>query len=307
MITINTNKELVKVASWDDVLSRPGFRNDLDPKRHELGSIIGRYLFGDKVRCGLSDCHTLHTRGYLVTTKDGLETNIGKDCGSKYFGVDFDEQAKRFERDLEEKDFREHLWTLRFGLDELEQRIEAMRGGDYGAQWVHKNVTALRNPAKVPVTVTRAFDQMVRQQSGRLTVSRQATEQEVAQLEAMRGKGLPRPHYIEEVAGEIRGLEAMYAENDLRELLTVQLDEHIKEFKDVNIDTLQHKDLSRWNRWEQTIERTLDAARDSVAHGRVLLTQQNLTPLLRRFDPTSAQEEERFRRFLDTLPSQHQR
>jgi hypothetical protein len=307
MITLNTDKGLVKVDGWDDVIGRPGFRGDLDPKKHELGSIIGRYLFGDKVRCGLSDCHTLHTRGYLVTTKDGLETNIGKDCGSKYFGVDFDEQAKRFERDLEEKDFREHLWTVRFGLDELEQRIEALRGGDFGAQWVHKNVTALRNPAKVSVIVTRTFDQMVKQQSGRLTVSRQATEQEVAQLEAMRGKGLPRPHYIDEVAGDIRGIEAMYAENDLRELLTVQLEENIKEFKDVHIDTLQHKDLSRWNRWTQTIERTLDAARDSVALGRILLTQQNLTPLLRRFDPPNPQEEERFERFLATLPVQHQR
>lgn len=200
MITINTDKELVKVASWDHVTGRPSFRDNLDPKQHELGSIIGRYLFGDKIRCSLSDCHTLHTRGYPVTTKDGLETNIGKDCGSKYFGFDFTEQARQFERDLAERDYREVLWTLRIALEGIEERIETLRGGDFGARWVHKHVSSLRNPGRIPTAITRTLDQMVRQKSGRLTLPREATEEEIQRIEeAQRKTGLLRPYYIYEV------------------------------------------------------------------------------------------------------------
>ncbi|MBD8565438.1 hypothetical protein IFU01_14330 [Oxalobacteraceae sp. CFBP 8763] len=303
MITLNTDKGLVKVASWEDVTGRIGFRENLDPKEHELGSIIGRYLFGDKVRCGLSDCHTPHTRGYLVTTKTGLETNIGKDCGSKYFGVDFTDQARQFERDIAEKDYRESLWTLRIALEAIEDRIETLRGGEDGARWVHKQLSILRNPSRIPVAITRTLDQMVRQKSGQLTVAREATELEIEQMAAVqRKKDLPRPQYIDEPAGVIHGIEAMYAENNLRELLTVQLEEEIKVFKEVDIDLLPFKDLGRWSRWEQTIEKTLDTARESVAHGRTLLTQRNLAPLLRKIAPSNPQEEERFTYFLDPLP-----
>jgi hypothetical protein len=94
----------------------------------------------------------------------------------------------------------------------------------------------------------------------------------------------------------------MYAENDLLELLTVQLEEEIKAFKEVDIDLLLFKDLSRWSRWEQTIEKTLDTARDSIAHGRTLLTQRNLAPLLRKIAPPNPQEEERFAQFLAAFP-----
>jgi hypothetical protein len=55
MITISTDKGLVKVDAWEDILSRAGFTTELDPAKHELNTIIGRYIFGDKVRCGLSN------------------------------------------------------------------------------------------------------------------------------------------------------------------------------------------------------------------------------------------------------------
>ncbi|GGY05583.1 hypothetical protein GJV26_18280 [Massilia dura] len=302
MITLNVNKELFKVEHWDDVLQRPGFTNNLDPTKHELGSIIGRYVFSDYVRCGLSDCHTPHGRGYLVATKDGRETNIGKDCGSKYFGVDFVEQARQFERDLEARDNREVLATAFFRLDELEARIETLRAGDHGARWIHRQVSALKNPAKIPTLITRTLEQMVRQRTRHLTASREANEKEIEQIEAMRGKKISRPYYLDEIVAEIQGLEALYQENDLRELLVVQLEEKIKEFKKVKIDDLQVKDLNRWSKWVQSIKPTLDTARDSVAFGRLLLTQSNLKPLLHKIDSADPRDEERLRGFLTTLP-----
>lgn len=78
MITLNTDKGLIRIEAWEDVESRPGFVKNLDPTKHELASIIGRYILKEPIRCGLSNCHTPHAKGYIVTTKEGHETNIGK-------------------------------------------------------------------------------------------------------------------------------------------------------------------------------------------------------------------------------------
>ncbi len=72
----------------------------MNSSEHQLEAIIGRYSFLDKIKCGLSNCHTPHGRGYIVTTKAGLQTNIGKDCGKTYFGVDFETLPKKFDRDM---------------------------------------------------------------------------------------------------------------------------------------------------------------------------------------------------------------
>lgn len=127
MITLSTEKGLTKVDDWDSIIARAGFIVSLNPLEHELKSILGRYVFQEKVPCGLSNCKTPHNRGYIVVTKDGRETNIGKDCGKNYFGVDFQVMANKFERDITEQDNREALWTFTLKLDELEQRISALR------------------------------------------------------------------------------------------------------------------------------------------------------------------------------------
>lgn len=303
MITINTDKGLVRIDCWEDVLERPGFDGNLDPKLHVLASIIGRYLFGDKVPCGLSDCHTPHSRGYLVATKNGRETNIGKDCGKNFFGVDFKEMAKRFENDLAEKDNREYLWTVRSCLEDIEGQIVALKEGADGASWVNKTCSALQSPAKVPLQISRALLQLAKQKTGVLTAQREATEREVEDLEAIRGKRIPRPHYIEEAVAEIQGIEALYPENSLRDLIAVHLEENIKLFKNVDIDQVSLRELTRWSKWARTIEQTMEAATTAAGYGRVLLTRRNLAPLQKHVVIERTEDRERFAAFLVTLPA----
>jgi hypothetical protein len=40
---------------------------------------------------------------YVVATTHGIETNIGKDRGKTYFGVNFETMSKQFDRDIREK------------------------------------------------------------------------------------------------------------------------------------------------------------------------------------------------------------
>ncbi|WP_250470062.1 MULTISPECIES: hypothetical protein [unclassified Caballeronia] len=49
MITLNGEKELLRIESWDEVLARPDFDGRLDPNAHELASTIGSYVFAENL------------------------------------------------------------------------------------------------------------------------------------------------------------------------------------------------------------------------------------------------------------------
>jgi hypothetical protein len=248
VIVLNQGKELVRVESWEDISGRPGFNGSLNPAEHELSAIIGQYAFGERIRCGLSNCQTLHARGYLVATRSGLETNIGKDCGKKFFGVNFEEMATRFDRDMRDKQARERLWDFSFKLDELRRRVNDLRAGDRGADWVHKSTRPLVEPGKgVPGVVIRRLGVMVKTGSTGLMVEREATARE---LELARAQGQRQPKQIvEEKVADVRGLDALLPENDLRQILVLDLEQTIKEFEAVDVDSLSSSGLSRWSRW----------------------------------------------------------
>src|SRR5688572_33182359 len=103
MITLNTDRGLVKVESWQEIIELPGFDSALDPLQHELKEIIGHYQFGDNIKCGLSNCHTPHMTGYVVATKSGPVTNIGQVCGKKYFGVEFTHLSRKLDQEIVRK------------------------------------------------------------------------------------------------------------------------------------------------------------------------------------------------------------
>jgi hypothetical protein len=301
MITINSDKGPFKVESWGDLLQRPGFTVNLDPKQHELKSVIGRYIFGEMVKCGLSNCHTPHARGYIVVTKNGLETNIGKDCGKKYFALEFDHLAKQFDADLAAYENRDLLWSFSFRVEDLEAKIAALRTEDKGADWVNKYSGALVNPGKLPVAVTRQIISLVKQKSGKFTRERLAFSYETEDMEARAGRKLERPLYVTEFEGDLRGIEALYPENNLRELLMVEILDELKAFKAVNIDTLTNSQLVKWKKWATSVDVIMDRAIESVDHGRRLLTKENLTQLLQINGFDLYEERERFIAFLEQL------
>lgn len=54
MITFNSERGLVVVDNWGDIEGRPGFVKDLDPSKHGLKAIIGRYVFRRRGRAKVS-------------------------------------------------------------------------------------------------------------------------------------------------------------------------------------------------------------------------------------------------------------
>jgi hypothetical protein len=299
VITLNSDRGLVQIEDWLDIESRPGFSKNLDPTAHKLKAIIGRYVFPERIRCGLSNCHTPHAKGYIVVTEDGRETNIGKDCGKTYFGVDFEVLSRRFDEDLAASQNRESLATFSFQLEELEARIKTLRASEHGADWVHKHTRELISVGRTcPEGVVRRIVGMIRSRNPEVTVERLATEEEVQEIETRERREVPRPHYLTDIVGRIAGIEALYSENDLRELLVIDLQTRIGEFRDLTITSLTHVELRRWAKWIATVENTLARANAAVAFGQLLLCPDGLNPLL---SALPAAEQRQFRAYMRIL------
>ena len=291
MIVLNINKELIRIEHWADIEARPGFSSNLDPKNHELASIIGRYAFSDRIRCGLSNCHTLHAKGYIVTTKDGHETNIGKDCGKNYFGVDFQTLTRQFDQDITDKENRDRLWSFSFRVEELKQQIQMLRTQPRGADWVfHTSRSLLESGRKVPGEVVRRLAAMVKTRQNVLSIEREATEAEIEQLEAARGRNLLRPQYVEEPIGQFEGMDALYPENNLRQLIVIEVEQELRAFEELKIDALSSASLTRWNKWVAGVDPALERAAAAVEAGRRLLRPENLELLVRLLQDTESTE-----------------
>ena len=300
MITLNTDKGLVRLASWDDVLSRPGFKTDIDPRAVKLDRIIGNYALFPFLPCGLSSCHTPHGKGYLVATSDGHETNIGKDCGKKHFDVEFKRLAKAFDQDLRSKERREALTALQHRVPAIEERIATLMDEPAGAKWVNKHAGRLLDPMKgLPPAVIAVVVGLVRRRSGALTRSRVATKDDLELMRAIGQRIQPGVNYVEEPVGQLDGVAALYPENDLRQLLIVDM-ANLAAVKNLDVDSANEKTLRDLVKWSERIEPNLAQAAETVAAGRRLLTQANLRQLLPF--ATDRQDRQTLTAFIAELP-----
>lgn len=300
LIRLNTEKGLIRVESWEDIQSRPGFVSDLNPKEKKLKTVIGSCEFKEKIKCGLSNCHSPHNKGFIATTVDGYETNIGKDCGKTHFGIDFKEQSNRFIRDADASDNRQLLWSFSFKIEDIELQINELRKSTHGADWIYGKCTVLTQLNKgCPKPVLDRLYNMVKTQNPIVTIDRIATAREIEEIEAIEGRTIRRPHYIEEPVAEIKGIEVLYPENSLRNILILDIEKNLDEFKKLDIDQLSYTELKRWAKWSGTVEDNIERAKGIIEKARVFLTSDNLSPFL---DVIQEQDDKNeFRKFLQGL------
>ncbi|RTL46738.1 MAG: hypothetical protein EKK53_02445 [Burkholderiales bacterium] len=102
-----------------------------------------------------------------------------------------------------------------------------------------------------------------------------------------------------EPLAEIRGLEALQEENDLRALLVLDLEANLGVIERLDFDTLPPREVARWSKWVNTVEATFDRAEAAIAAGRVLLTSDNLSPFKETLKDRA--DEPRFQSYLKTL------
>lgn len=280
MITLNSDRGLERVEDWNDICSLPGFTEKLNPKKHELKEIIGSYSIISKVACGLSDCRKPHIEGYIVTTKAGQITNIGNVCGKNTFGVDFQQQSNVFTRMVTEHNNRESLYLFQSHIEGHIEELKTLLSGNLGANEINKNAKALVTPEKNPSdTIIKEVRKIANTREGSIIIPRVATEEEIEIIEASQKKPLPRPHYVDDKTGYLRGIEIFYPENDLRELLIKDAQTNLRALKILDVDSATYSELQFWSKWCSDFESKISKAKTIIKHGTDLLQSDNLLKL----------------------------
>jgi len=283
LITLNSDKGLIRIESWDDIVSRPGFTPDIDPNAVELKEIIGNYRFTEFVQCGLSSCHTKHFKGYVVSTVDGRETNIGNDCGKTHFGVDFETLARTFDREMRNKDRREKLIAAQHRIDGWLMELDELKKSPKGASWLNEQIVRIRNSTTgFPEAVRKQLRDMVKTKNSSLTRQRLASASEI---ESMKETGQLKGHkkgdaaYIEEEIGMIDGLSVLYPGNNIRELLIKDLYEGMVDLKKLDVDQASDRQLQQSAKWIGEIDKKMGKCRSILITGRRFFEAENIALL----------------------------
>ena len=286
MITVHGERGFEQIDSWEEVESLPGFTHALDPRQKELKEIIGRYVFKEKTACGLTNCKQPHSKGYLVVTTTGEVTNIGNVCGKTHFGVSFQEYSKVFTRALNDHQNRESIASFLFAIEDNIAAVAAIRHESTGADWVYRTARSLTlHDRGCPSLIVDKVNSLVKSRSPSIELSRVASEQEAEELEAISGRSLPRPQYIDEALGTLSGIETLYPENDLRQILVLDLQENLFTLSEFDVDSADSKELRLWAKWCSEFDEKFERAQNVVRSGRRLLKADNLlqlAPLLSR-------------------------
>ncbi len=279
MIILNTERGFIEVESWEDIKSLPGFVENLNPAEHELDAAIGFYPFKYKVNCGLTTCHQPHMKGFIVKTKNGVLTNIGKDCGKTHFGVEFETLTKQLDRAYKESENRKKLDSFKSQLEVLEDNINELRHQVKGVDWVYKNSNELiKVGGDCNEIVVRKITEMSKARVSTLTLSTEATEDEIQIIETSQSRQIQRPHIITKNIAEITGLSVFYPENNLKDILVFDLQKQLGLFKTKPVDLMTYSELQTWVKFVDSIESKLETVKHTIKAGTNLLNLENLKP-----------------------------
>lgn len=192
----------------------------------------------------------------------------------------FDEFSKVFVQALTDHQDRQAIASFLFQFDRYVEEISTLRGGEKGADWVYRTSRALAGRNRgCPDILVSEIGKMIRARDGTIRVPRVATEEETKEMEAMASKSLPRPQYVEEEKGNLRGIECLYHEHNIREILVLDIEAQLANLAEFDVDTATSKDLRFWAKWCQEFEEKLERVRESVKAGRTLLCRENLVQL----------------------------
>jgi hypothetical protein len=263
--------------SYDDLLVRAAFREVLDRREHELRRVLSDYDFPKKVKCGLSGCRTLHLRGFLVETVDGLETLMGHVCGRKAFGdAVWDLASSQYRRDRERLDLLGRAEAIKAEAGAIEGRISRIFADRFGVRWIRDVRDAVRSLIGDGLCDALA----VAQRRGELdiTETQERSNAEIEKLAQLTSR--PREHlrYVAHKLGRLSGLEwvTFKFSEKLRGELQSPLSDFVKLDHAAQPTPRLRKLVRQFDSWQKTLEDAEAAARTAVP----FLNEENLRLLV---------------------------
>ena len=137
---VQIDSELIRFTHPDEWQGRSAFRSSLTVTEHDLSRFVGGYNLPKELyqRCGLchggKPCNQEHGHGFVVATKEGLETHVGKDCGLRHLGAKFEELERLFTASVRTEDLMKRMRELTTKQAELLRRAQqAINDCDHAA------------------------------------------------------------------------------------------------------------------------------------------------------------------------------
>lgn len=186
----------------------------------------------------MRNCHTQYRNGYIVVFTGGYTANTGKDCGERYFGVDFKTMSSRLTQDIKDYINREELHT--FNLNDLNERRKTWLRI---ARSISRCISQLRDGREILEAARKKISKMSRNRTYQTTTERKLIEKEKAIYKSIGRTGIK---YIEENIAAVSGIGAMYDQNNLKLLITDILKRLTENSPIDKIDLLSSKDLVYW-------------------------------------------------------------
>lgn len=204
----------------------------------------------------MKGCRQRHNHGYWVVTEDGIETNIGGDCGASFF-PEFEAQRDDYtDRRAREEAIERFNELCRTG-GKIENSIrQIMLHAADGMEWVKKGRAALESA--IGQESFRRLQFLQRRGLVEVVVERERSDAEVDQIwELNRRRGPKAQFRIEQrTAGSLAN--AYWTYYDYRQELVKGVLDHLVKLRDKDPQVLSTATIQRHVRplsgWEQKVK-----------------------------------------------------
>lgn len=316
MIFIKNGKSFERVNDWTEIQARESYNSRLELTDQQLSDVFGYYDdLPEEIPCGKSSCRTGHKKGFLVLTEDGLETNLGHVCGTKVFGIAFENLAI----DLEKKaNFHRYLTALKEAKKNIFLHYQAkakLEASEPSLEWVAHKILDLRDSKIVGRAASQALKRMAALGDGKVLLPRRKTKEEMQLSDVMSQKSADNkdessedngnPQFIDEVIGVIRNPECLLNDYNIALIFERDIRLVLEELNDCNPDDISEKKVMSLGLKVFKLNERFQFLQDRLEKAFVFLTKENLKPLniqLHNKKSISNKDKALFRAFINSLP-----
>ncbi|GAA6578881.1 hypothetical protein AF22_02538 [Klebsiella pneumoniae CHS 66] len=299
--------DIIEISDWEVVRQRENFHENVDLKDKKLFKIIGSYELQDKRTCGITSCHKAHNRGYIVATEDGIETNIGNDCGFKYFNVAFNDLTNLFLRNLKNEQRKLSLFKAIAKISEWRKKADLLKEGEFNIDWAIKNIELIKNPSVIGRYASTELKRMASTSTTKVTISRVASKKEADIQEVFDRKYAESEEQTVEVAiGSVEHVDCLLEQNDLRQAFYMSVTKVMKELMFCNPSTMSSPAMAKLVLKVNNIEFNLNFSSERLEAARRFLKKENLQPIydkMYQMDIVSRSDLQRYSNFINCLPA----
>lgn len=316
MIFIKNGESFDRVNDWTEIQSRDSYHPKLELTDQQLSDVFGYYEdLPEEIPCGKSSCRAGHKKGFLVLTDDGQETNLGHVCGTKAFGIAFENLAI----DLEKKaNFHRYLTALKDAKKNIflhYQTKAKLEASEPSLEWVAHKILDLRDSKIVGRAGSQALKRMAGSGDGKVILPRKRTKEEMQMLDVMSQKASDdeddstensgKPQFTDEIIGVVRNPECLLNDYNIALIFERDIRLVLEELNNCDPDAIPEKKVMSLGLKVFRLNERFQFLQDRLDKACVYLTKENLKPLniqLHKKKSISNKDKALFNTFINSLP-----